>query len=281
MLGVVWFATRLAAASSPSDAPTVDPCDAAGLAAAVADADAALHALDGPWFGVALDAVRARVACLDAPIQPPLAAAVHRLIAVDAVGRHDPLAELAFAAARRIDPAHPPDPALFPPGSPVDTAWQAVDPASIRVELIADPGPGWLALDGTRASARPIGLPTLAQRIGPDGAVVASAYVLPGAPLPAVPAPPPVEAPPPAPITDRRRHPARIALATATASAGAAAATTLGLAAHGRARYLDLDRPVPDAELDGLRARTNALGGAWVASATVCAASALALAVTW
>jgi hypothetical protein len=70
-------------------------------------------------------------------------------------------------------------------------------------------------------------------------------------------------------------------LVATTLGSGLAAAGLWGLALHGQGRYLDLEDPVPDERLDGLRSRTNALALASLGCATTAALTGALLAVRW
>ncbi|MEQ1568536.1 MAG: hypothetical protein ABMA64_23060 [Myxococcota bacterium] len=243
--------------------------DPRALQEALEAADRALAVLDVPAFDVAVERALTELPCVEAPIDPALAAAVHEVVGLRAFGRRDPSAAAAFAAARRTDPSRPPPSERFPA---VGEAWGALSVGDVPTEPLPAPAEGWLAVDGARATERPAGLPVVLQWFHADGTVGGAAYVWAGGAADLYPAAPSVEPP------ERR---GRTALAWTTAAAGGVAVTTWGLSLAGRARYLDLDRPVPDAELDGLRARTNGLALTSGGAAAVCLASGIALAVAW
>jgi hypothetical protein len=273
-----WFA---------GSAGTAAACDGtrpvAEVAATLAEADRALVQLDAAAFGEATSRAADLVPCLGEPIPSPVAAALHRAMGLRAFGGRDPLAPAAFAAARRLEPgAVYPSPAV-PEASPVNEAWRAVTQETLTVVTLPTPADGWVALDGVRTLQRVAELPVVFQQVATDGRTVTSAYLLPGEAPPPYPVAPVVPAIPAPPLVlgSAPTHPARKSLAWVTAGTGVGAAALWGLAAHGHARYVDLDDPVPDARLDGLRTRTNALAVGSFTSGVACTVSGVLLAATW
>lgn len=258
--------------------------DLSALSTALLDADRSLGLLDSARFEAAVDRAGMLLGCLHEPVSPAVAASLHRAIGVRAFGDRDPLAGPAFAAARRIEPAARLSLSLFPPESPVHDTWSAIPLDSLKTEPLPSPAEGRITLDGLVAVDRVVGLPVVFQRSAADGTVVETVYLLPGDP------------PPPYPTGRVARVRSTVERTTASsptagdghapllataAASGVAAASLWGLAVHGRSRYVDLDDPVPDPELDGLRTRTNALALGSITGAGVCVVSGALLVARW
>jgi hypothetical protein len=247
------------------------PASPAELDEALARADQAMAVLDVPAFEAAAQTALDRLACLGEPLTPEQSAVVHRVVGLRAFGRREALAPAAFAAARRAAPEVPLPQGLFPADSPVSNAWSALPLDGLQLQELPAPEQGWLVLDGVVTGERAVGLPVVLQWVREDGAVGLSRYLE----QDGAPGLYPVAGEP------RRGVRARAPLAATTAGTGALAATLWGLSLYGHARYLDLDRPVGDDRLDGLRTRTNTLAVASAGSAALCAVSGLLLVVTW
>ena len=160
------------------------PATVTDLGAGIAGVERAFAGLDAA--GVASGGARLDLlaACLDAPITPALAVRLHATEGLVAFIAGDAdAAAAAFAAARRINRAWTPDPALVPKGHPIRALAVRVDPATLGTERVAPPASGTLDFDGEPGLDRPSGTPTVAQWVV-DGTVVSGAYVWPGAPLP-------------------------------------------------------------------------------------------------
>lgn len=160
------------------------PATVTDLGAGIASVERAFATLDAA--GVASGGTRLDLlaACLDAPITPALAVRLHATEGLVAfVAGDTDTAATAFAAARRINPAWVPDPALVPKGHPIRALALRVDPATLGTERVAAPASGTLDFDGEPGLDRPSGTPTVAQWVV-DGTVVSGAYVWPDAPLP-------------------------------------------------------------------------------------------------
>lgn len=269
-------------AAHACEAPTGLP----DLAGALDAAEEALSVLDIAAFQARVAEAEEALRCLDEPVGRHDAARLHRATGLRAFGARDDLAPAAFAAARSLEPAYMFPRSLVPRGSPVIEAYLSLPLDALDRSLLPVPRDGWIHLDGLPSLERPAALPTVYQRFGSDGAVRQTAYLLPGADPDAY-----EEAArgtemlvgivvDTGPTWWQRQ---RVPLAVATGSAAAVTVGLWGLSRHGRSRYLDTtDQPVPDAELDGLQARTNALAvGSGVALGLTGASGILLLTTLW
>lgn len=251
---------------APATARAAEPCAATSrdLLAAEESALSAYAALDLAGFVAATDRLEHTLDCLIEPVTRDLVAEAHRMIGLDAfiAGDRD-RARLAFAAARALEPGWRFPESLFPPGHPVRAIYEEV-PLDRASWAPLPPTSAVVRLDGRAADARPSSWPTLIQVFDVNGAVLESAYLWPGDPLPALPpALPPTPAlasqmapPAPLPAEPERRGPRWGWLGVAAASAGGAAAS-YGVALATADRYRDEDTNPAEREL--LRERANML----------------------
>lgn len=262
-------AAQAAPDSCPAGTTTTD------LTTAISDAEATFADLDIEAFKEATDRLRELLPCLEDPLTRHLSAEVHRFLGLRAFGDRDPDAALYFAAARSIEPDHVFPVSLIPEGNPVRTSYRAYDLAQGRTVTVPEPAGGSLQFDARTTQLRPAAWPTIFQRLDEQGAVVHTAYLMPSDPLPDYPVKqlrvvaiddPSLPVRPPAP-------PARTPLLVGTLTAAAATGVLYGLAGVSKATFLDSS--TPDAELDGLRKRTNAL----VLTSAVTGAAAVGLGV--
>ncbi len=190
------------AAASGAPAWGSEPCASTSrdLLTAEESALGAYGALDVDGFVAGAARVREVLGCLVEPVTRDLAAEAHRVIGLDAfISGDKERAALAFAAARALEPEWRFPESLFPPGHPVRAIYESfpLDQASWAP---LPPTSAVVRVDGRTADARPSAWPALVQVFGADGKVLASAYLWPGDPLPALPA-----ALPPEPVATRPR----------------------------------------------------------------------------
>jgi len=159
------------------------PARPAELAEEVDRARAAFQGLDRVRLADAALALREQVACLGTDVDPALAAEVHEVQGLAAfVAGDEDAAALAFASARRADPAWRPDPKLIPRGHPVQALSTRVQ--SQATVGVPAPSRGELSFDGAPGLARPSDAPTIAVWVV-DGEVRRSAWLPPeGAMIP-------------------------------------------------------------------------------------------------
>lgn len=123
--------------------------------------------------------------CLRDPLGPSMAAMVHRVAGLHAlVNRGDSItAERAFLAARTIDPAYTLPTDRFPPGGKIALAYDAL-PAGVAREGVPRARTERLFFDGTETDERPLGVPTIFQRLDARGDVVGTWYLPAGSAVP-------------------------------------------------------------------------------------------------
>ncbi len=230
----------------------------------------ALVVLDIEAFRTRTDAVQGIVPCVDQALAPAQIADLHRLIGLRAFGERADFAPGAFAAARRLEPDYHFPKALIPPGNPVLDVYTSVSLDDRPTDRVRAPTEGYLMFDGERTVERPLTWPVVVQIYGDDGAVVDSAYLLPGEALPRY-------------AGSSGFDPAtlRIPLAIAAGASAVSAGVLYGLASASHGRYLDAEDPVPYADLAPLRSRTNNLVVASGISAAVSASATVSLALVW
>jgi len=244
-----------------------EPASTVSLGATLDRAEASYGDLDLDAFDEAVDSLRAQVPCLDEVVPSPLVASVHRFEGLKAFVDGAPdRSRRAFAAARSLEPAYRFPRSVVPEGNPVLDDYEAMDPeADGATATVAAPAVGSFRFDGRVGAQRPTQFPTLYQRLGGDGEVVASAYLWPSMPLP------PYEVAPASPEgSEGLSQGARVARIGLLAGAGAAAVTSgvlYGLAAQQHARFDDPSTPY--VELESARRATNTLAAGSGVSALV------------
>jgi hypothetical protein len=241
-------------------------CDGSVVVPAVDEALTAWRAVNLNAFDKAVGLLDANIPCVGERLTPRLAADVHRVQALAAFGREDPLStRLAFAAARRIEPATGLSNEIAPPGHPLRAAFEAINPATTRFEDLPNLGDFTIHLDGAPGHRRPTDLPTLFQLVPPEGQP-STTYLWPSDPLPI----------PDVPRTDLEERPSGKKkplpfIGLGAAGLGVVAAGLYGGGVMSRSAYDDPDTAT--AALDGLKSRTNGL----VAASGVAAGAALGM----
>ena len=246
------------------EAACTQPAPAAALEQRMDAAEAAWVALDIAAFRSAADDLAAAVPCVAQPLDLAQAARVHRLQGMRAFVQSDtPRAELAFAAARRLEPGKPLAEGLAPANHPVRKHFSALPIDDLGEERVTESG-RWV-VDGRPAESRPTRLPTIVQLLdGSEEAVQRGWYLWPG------------EAPV---LPEAGAGSGRWFALAGGISLLAAGGSYLGAVAS-ESRYSD--PATPRSELDGLRARTNGL--VWTSASLVGAGlgvGAVAFAVEW
>ncbi len=262
-------------------AAACEPITASAFVATLTEAESAFAALDIEGFLAQSEAAREQLPCLVDIAPPGLAAQIHRVEGLRAFGERSVDAVRYFAAARSIEPAYTFPVDVAPAGSPLLDDYFALNMESHQREPVPAASDGAVSFDGAAQSLRPTAWPTLFQWVDAGGVVRVTAYVRVGDVLPVYPAlvPPVVSSstgsnPPPTSSTVTRVRPAW----PLAVGAGAAALGAAGLyagAAGSRAAWSD--PATPDARLDPLKHRTNAL----VVASGVSAVAAVGLGVGW
>lgn len=271
LVWTLWIGT--AVASSACEAPTT-----------VAELDEARGRLLEAWVALDEDGVAAAGAdadaalvCLEEALTPHGAARYFQVrglaafLAEDDVGARD-----AFRAAVAIRPRDTLPEHIAAPGD----AWYEVYEAMRRLPAEArSPLPpaadGWLQVDGVRATDAPVGRMWLLQHLGDDGTVHSTGRVDPDGVPPAYPAAPepepePAAALPPAP--EPVRAPTSRTLLLTAAASGAVGLAGLGSAAALKAQYRNTP---PPQDASGLKAPNAVLGGVGWAGAGAAAGLAV------
>ena len=230
---MIWYALTGALASCET------PVGNADVHEALNDATRAYAAFDEAGFLAKVDAINADLACMDEIVAPTYASALHRLRGLRSFLEKDyGVAELHFAAARRIDPTYRFPDSIAPTGNPLHKRYGAVDIGDLNDRrVVPEPARGSYRLDGLRTPKREFGAPVLLQRIAPSGAVSSTAFIEADTPLPD----------PGERIRERRPAPALLiagvsCLAASTASLGAAWASKSSFNAAAATREPDAIR---------------------------------------
>jgi hypothetical protein len=242
----------------------------------LAEARRSLEKLDTQLFVDTTDALGVAIPCLGEPLTGHLAAEIHRTKGIRAVSERDPQAPWVFAAARAIEPAYKFPSTLIPDNHPVRIAYAQVDLSKGQVAPLRPASEGTLMLDGRQNAWRPMDWPTVAQYLGPDGAVVWTTYLRPGMPMPSYPeqtSAPEVAVNPlligsDVPPVETRSNP-KVPFAIAAISSAVLTGVLLTAAGMSEAEFNDPD--TLDKDLDALRSRTNAftIAGGLTGAATV------------
>jgi hypothetical protein len=276
LLPILFLSAGFAGAAPALAADTTCPALTLGssLRTAAEEAQAAFGATKVPEFQAAIAQLDALVPCLMEPVDPELAALVHRMRGLGAfIERDQDRARQAFAAARVLEPDYSWPEELIPWGHPLLGMYQAQSVDDAAFETVPPPGSGWVYMDGRPSEPRPIEWPTILQVSDAEGAVQLSSYLWPGDSLPeysvdlvtstVVPAPVPTQTDEPAlPVTVAAtsttvRTGPRPALLAAAGGAAVASGVLYALAARSQDQYWD--PATPHADLDVARGRTNGL----------------------
>lgn len=234
----------------------------------------AFTAMEDDRFSSARKAVLAAVPCVSEPINPEVAAAVHRIRGLNAFLDDDSLtAQLYFAAARSIDPSYRFPESVAPEGHPLAQDYLALDTTADRTEALPELTSGSFFINGKRTRERSSSYPALFQLVDGQDRVVKTDFLAAKADLPIdaslivskAPAPAPVPSPNPTPPTKKKGGP-NIPLLIGAGVLGAAAG---GLVVGNRLSYgsynshydgLDASASPQDiAKYDRLRGTTNVL----------------------
>jgi hypothetical protein len=180
------------ALSAHAACPTTQ--SSAELVSALDDAQEAYASLEVEAFRAAMDGAHQKLPCLNEEVTRHLAAELHRFEGLlGFLDRDMERSQRAFASARAIEPNYKFPIALVPDGHPVLVQYIALDPSAGGSARLADPLQGRILLDGEATQQRPGDLPTLFQRLDPEGSVLETVYLWPGDAVP----PYPSRAPPP------------------------------------------------------------------------------------
>jgi len=243
------------------------------LRSAAERAEEAFGATKVTEFQAAIAELDGLVPCLMEPVDPELAALVHRMKGLGAfIERDQDRAREAFAAARVLEPEYAWPETLIPWGHPLLGVYQALEVENAAFETANTPAAGWVYMDGRPSEPRPLEWPAILQVSDAEGAVQLSAYLWPGDPLPDYGVEAVVELMPSTVPSEVQQPviPSSVAATSTTvrtgprgwmlASAGGAAVASgvlYALAARSGDQYWD--SATPYADLEASRSRTNGL----------------------
>ena len=164
-----------------------EPSSTLELRTLLEDAEDAYSRLDVAAFKAATDSARALLPCLSEPLPRTLAASFHRAMGLRLfVDRDSESAQLAFAAARSVEPLYRFPTTLVPEGHPVRVQYGAY-PVELGEYLpVAQPA-GRITFDGTDVLQRPLSWPSIVQIYDEAGQIVETHYLQPAEPMPGYP----------------------------------------------------------------------------------------------
>lgn len=185
---------------SPAQASTCPAAtDVSSLSALLDAAEKAYWTdLEPGVFAEKFKAAEAVLECLGSVVEPRLAARVHRVEGLNAWLASDADAtSRSFTAARYLDYEYQ-FPQELPPTAPERALFARIAPEPPPTQALVAPKDGSYSFDGTWTNARPLGRPTIYQRIKTDKSVVETLYLkadqaVPGATV--APTPDPATAP--------------------------------------------------------------------------------------
>lgn len=226
----------------------------------LAAAEQAYSSLDGETFRRTNDELRLAFPCVDVPLQPTTVARVARVRALSlAASGNDEAALTAMRASRHLDPTYVFADDLLAPGHALRTAYEELPTDDGPRTKMAPPRGVTVLLDGTEGTMRPTDRPVVFQLR--EGTQVRDTQLLwPGDPAP------------PYPVVPVARN--RLLWTAAGLGAGAAALYGGAWASRG-----GLDRVEGRDALEGVRTRTNVLGGLSIALAVGAGSTATAAAL--
>ena len=217
--------------------------------------------MDG--FNVASDRAFAALPCISDAMTRPLAAQVHRFKGLRAMIDRDPaLARQAFAASRTLEPGYMFPTSLVAEDNPIRTEYAALDPAAGTLDNIPEPAVGALTFDGRdTGNRRPVTYPTIAQYSDASGAVVRTAYLMPGAQMIEYPARTlPVASVIDPVVPEKPKRGINVPLLGGAGVLAIASGAMWVVAGTSYGRYWDTTDPITDADqLASLRGTTNAM----------------------
>jgi hypothetical protein len=245
-------------------APCTAPSTTTEVAAAFDEAEAKFTDLDVDGFIAATDRAFAALPCVSDKVTRSVAAEVHRFKGLRGMIDRDPtMARQAFAASRSLEPGYTFPASLVAEDNPIRTEFSALDPAAGTLDAVPEPAEGALSFDGRdTGNRRPVTYPTIAQYTDAAGAVIQTAYLMPGAqmieyPVRTLPVTNVIPDEPVAPVKGKGINIPLLGGAGALAIASGAMWTVAGMS---HARYWDTEDPITDVdELASVRGTTNAM----------------------
>jgi hypothetical protein len=279
------------AAQADCDAPMTQT----QLAAIAWEARSAFEAMDQAKFVDQMSQLNQMIPCLGEVIEPMGASTIHLLMGLDSFGQKDlEGATLAFAAARSASSGYQMPESVAPAGHPLHAAFATIPVDNPETQEVSLSTGMTLYVDGKESTARPAAWPALVQLTRADGTTQHTVYLSASDPIPGAAAAPeiaqagpsPEEKPPEAEPSDLPL-PGKSVLSSSLRTpllgvAGTAVLTTAVLqilASRSAQTYWDKETGL--SELDDLRARTNSLNSASVATGVISAGALAAFSLTW
>ena len=266
----------LTGAASPALADCPEPVPVRELSQTVSLGDAAYTAMDEEAFNAAQADAARMLPCLGEEMTSANAASYHRLQALGAFLERDHAGTVAsFRAVLGAAPGYVLPEDLAPPNHPMRVDFEVAQGAvSAPLQPLPRPRTGWVKVDGRSDAEAPVDRPWVFQHLDDDGQVVNTALVPPGGAVPEYASRGRVAS---AAAGPRLSVPLAVTAGVATVASGA-----LFLAARGSEATF-WDPTTPNADLDGLRTRTNTLGwlSAGVGVVAVGAGAGAVISGTW
>ena len=181
------------------------------------------------------------------------------------------IGDKAFAAARYLEPGYEFSRSLIPDGNPIRNAFDGVSFEDRAVEQLEPTGGGSIYIDGNRSLARPTDWPAFVQWVEND-TVHFTTYLLPGSQVPKYTLASEV-------LVDKKEPSIPLVVVSGSAALLSGVLYTVALANQGR--YKNLDNPVLDPDLSGLRKTTNGLVVVSGISAAAAVGTGVAVVATW
>jgi hypothetical protein len=253
----------------------------AEVSARLKAAEDAYANLDVDGFTLSLDEATLALPCVTDVVTPAVSAEYLRMLGIRYfVERAPAKSDLAFAAARTLEPAYVFPDTLILPGHAIRAHYAAMDLANVHLSTVPPPRTGSLLFDGKPGTARP-DVPVIVQVLDAKGAVVVTKVVLPDDPLPPYepsapiasatfsggaapdPVPPPTVNPlaavSPTPSQPSRHSSARLPLLVGAGGAAVGSGILYALAAGSAADFAAWHEDDTLDALDARRTRTNTL----------------------
>lgn len=269
------------------------PATQSELAAIAWEARSAFETMDQAKFVDQMSQLSLTIPCMGEVIEPMGASTIHLLMGLERFGLKDlGGATLAFAAARSASSGYQMPESVAPAGHPLHVAFSTIPIENAETQDVAISPEMTLYVDGREATYRPAAWPALVQFIVEDGTAKQTIYLAATDPVPGA-TTPVVAQSDPKPELAADAAPSDVPLPSKSVLspslrtpligvAGAAVLTTAVLqilASRAAQAYWDTETGL--SELDDLRARTNSLNSASVATGVISAGALASVSLTW
>jgi hypothetical protein len=268
------------------------PATQSQLAAIAWEARSAFEEMDQAKFVDQMSQLSLTIPCMGEVIEPMGASTIHLLMGLERFGLKDlEGATLAFAAARSASNGYQMPESVAPAGHPLHAAFSTIPVENAETQDVAISPEMTLYVDGREATSRPAAWPALVQLIVEDGTAKQTIYLAAADPVPGATTPVVAQSDPkPEPAADVAPSdaplPSKSILSPSLRTpligvAGAAVLTTAVLqilASKTAQTYWDKETGL--SELNDLRARTNSLNSASVATGVISAGALASVSLT-